>query len=66
MLSVTLGEVMEPPKIAVIVVLPLATFVANPGEAGTWPMVATNALLEFQLAPVVISMLTPSEYVPMA
>jgi hypothetical protein len=66
MLSVTPGEVMDSPELAVIVVLPLARLVANPGEPEALLMVATDAVAEFQVTVAVISEVEPSEYEPTA
>jgi hypothetical protein len=51
-----------PPSVAVTVVLPDATPVANPVEE----MVATLVELEDQVATPVRSVVVPSEFVPMA
>jgi hypothetical protein len=66
MLSVTPGEVMDSPELAVIAVLPLARLVASPGEPEVLLMVATDAMVEFQVTADVISVVEPSEYEPTA
>jgi hypothetical protein len=66
MLSVTPGEAMDSPELAVIVVLPLTRLVANPGEPDALLMVATDAVVEFHVTADVISEVEPSEYEPTA
>ena len=59
----TWAELFIPDRLAVILVVPVATDVANPVFA---PIVATLGVAETQVAVVVMFWVEPSLYVPMA